>query len=343
MANYMAQGSVSVRRLRNGDNFFITLETTQPLYQGVDPDSGAVVPDWTQAANQPTVTPKVTSMMGQTVTLSDFAWSYNGNAIAFTGASSGGWTTSADGKFQLNTTTGALKIVRNLASATNTAGDTLEFSCTATVEGVEYQLRKSAEVVIQRVGASSYLCMVQATTRQLTSEVPTATLTTELWASGGEVSEYHVRWYKDDTEWAAKAGQKSVEVTREDVGGQQLFIAEFRKSAGDSAVLGRAAVAIIDTLDEFVLVGAITSAQTMVEENKPVTVKFTVINRTTNAQQDVTGATWRTDVMDPQTWTVLKTAAADTIQVTTAETDYVEAGAKKIRDVEVVGEVTWNA
>ena len=42
MANYMAQGSVSVRRLRNGDNFFITLETTQPLYQGVDPDSGAV-------------------------------------------------------------------------------------------------------------------------------------------------------------------------------------------------------------------------------------------------------------------------------------------------------------
>ena len=47
--------------------------------------------------------------------------------------------------------------------------------------------------------------------------------------------------------------------------------------------------------------------------------------------------------MDPQTWTVLKTAAADTIQVTTAETDYVEDGAKKIRDVEVVGEVTWNA
>lgn len=336
--NYSAQGSISVKRLRNGDSFFITLESTQPLYQGVDPDSGAVVPDWTQAANQPVVTPNVTSMRGQAVTLSDFAWDYNGVAVQFTGASSGGWTTSADGKFQLNGTTGALKIVQNLASATNTAGDSLTFRCTATVGGVEYQIQKSADVVIQRVGASSYLCMVTATTRQLTSERTTATLTTELWAAGGEVSDYYVKWYKDDTEWSAKAGQKSVEVTRDDVGGEQTFIAVFKKNSGDSGELGRAAVSIIDTLDEFIVVLSITSANKQVDTGNPVTVKAKLINRTTNSEVTKAGATWKTDVMDPETWEVIKTAAADTVEITTTETD--RNG--KQGDVEVLSEVSWN-
>ena len=63
--NYSAQGSITIKRLRNGDSLFLTLETNGiPLYQGVDPESGAVSPDWTQAANQPVITPHANSVRG---------------------------------------------------------------------------------------------------------------------------------------------------------------------------------------------------------------------------------------------------------------------------------------
>ena len=69
---YSAQGSITIKRLRNGDNFFISLEVTNgiPLFQGVDEKTGAVSPDWTVAANQPIITPRVTSARGNSVSLS---------------------------------------------------------------------------------------------------------------------------------------------------------------------------------------------------------------------------------------------------------------------------------
>ena len=43
MSQYSTQGSVTIKRLRNGDSLFITLESNGiPLYQGVDTSSGAV-------------------------------------------------------------------------------------------------------------------------------------------------------------------------------------------------------------------------------------------------------------------------------------------------------------
>ena len=349
MSNLSAQGSITVKRLRNGDTFFISLDLNGvPLFQGVDPVTGDVTPDWTVAANQPVITPRVTSARGNTVSLGGHQWSYNGQILLFTGASSGNWTTDSTGKFQLNTATGALKIIANLASATNVASDNLTYNCVATVAGVEYNLSKSIDVQIQSVGASSYYGTINATTEQLTPQVTSATINTKLYLGSTEQSNYAVKWYKDDVLWSGKSGA-SITVNTGDVDGTQLIIAEFYKSAGDATPVFRAGIRIIDTNDDFHVEhryvnsrGTTANANREVDVNNPVYVQAYVVNVRTNTEVNVSGM-WKMLVMDKDSWGILKTvqpgvaAATCTCQVTTAETD--AGGVEK--DVEVVSEVTW--
>lgn len=46
--NYSVQGCVPVRRLRNNDSLSISIESTQPLFQGVDAnnDNATPFPNW---------------------------------------------------------------------------------------------------------------------------------------------------------------------------------------------------------------------------------------------------------------------------------------------------------
>ncbi|MGM9737823.1 MAG: hypothetical protein ACI3ZT_05350 [Candidatus Cryptobacteroides sp.] len=349
MSNLSAQGSITVKRLRNGDTFFISLDLNGvPLYQGVDPVTGDVTPDWTVAANQPIITPKVTSARGNTVSLGGHQWSYNGQVLLFTGASSGNWTTDSTGKFQLNTATGALKIIANLASSINVASDNLTYNCIATVAGVEYNLSKSIDIQIQSVGASSYYGTINATTEQLTPQVTSATISTKLYLGSTEQSGYTVKWYKDDALWSEKSGA-SIVVNTGDVDGTQLIIAEFYKNSGDSTPVFRAGIRIIDTNDDFYVShryvnssGTTVNANREVDVNNPVYVQAYVVNVRTNTETNVSGM-WKMMVMDKDSWGILKTvqpgvAAATCIcSVTTAETD--AGGVEK--DVEVVSEVTW--
>ena len=92
--NYSAQNSITIKRLRSNDSLMLTFENNGiPLFQAVDEESGAVSPDWSIAANQPVRTPKVTSARGLAVSLSGHSWAYNGVALNFNGAESGGCMT----------------------------------------------------------------------------------------------------------------------------------------------------------------------------------------------------------------------------------------------------------
>lgn len=169
MGSFSAQGSITIKRVRSGDTLFISFDNNGiALYQAYNPDTGTISPDWSVASNQPTVTPVVTSSRGETVTLSGFTWYYNGILLQFTGAEDGSYVADSTGKFAMKTDDGTLKITDNLASEINYANDTLECQCVATVAGVEYSLTKSADIIIQSVGASSYGGTIVATTEQLT-------------------------------------------------------------------------------------------------------------------------------------------------------------------------------
>ena len=87
-----ATGSITIRRLRTGDSLFLTFDSNSvDLWQGIDPESGAVTPDWTVSANQPIRTPHVSSARGNTVTLSGHSWRRASGVINFTKDTGGGW------------------------------------------------------------------------------------------------------------------------------------------------------------------------------------------------------------------------------------------------------------
>lgn len=342
MSTYSAQGSITIKRLRNGDNFFISLEITNgvPLFQGVDENTGTASPDWTVPANQPIITPKVTSARGNAVDLSFHSWKYNGVALNFNGAEADGWKADSTGKFQLNTSTGALKIVKNLASKTNCANDTLTYECVATISGVEYNLQKSIDILIQTVGANGYLGFILASTEQLTAEVTSCTLETRLMLAADNITSYYVKWYKDDTLWSAQNGKKTITVGRNDVDGTQLFIAEFYKDSTSNTPLYRAGVRIIDTLDEFQVQLAITSANKEVAPGNSVVVAASVVNMRTNTVVAPAGAVWSLRVMEKKNWYEKRRVTTNTITVTTADTDDPNTGEQN--DVEIHAEVDFN-
>ncbi len=347
MSNLSAQGSITVKRLRNGDTLFITFGNNGiPLFQGVDPKTGEVSPDWSVAANQPVITPQVTSARTMDVTLSNHLWKYNGDTLVFNGATSGDWTTDSTGKFQLNSTTGALKIIQNLASKTNVAADTLLYSCTAKSGGVDYDLAKSVDIQIQNVGASSYYGLITATTEQISKTVTSTTIYTTLYLGATEQTGYSVKWYKDDELWTTKSGT-SIQVTRSDVDGTQLIIAEFYKSSTDTVPVYRAGIRIIDTSDDYQIQhrfinasGTTVDANREVDTNKPVYVQAYVVNVRTNTEAAISG-NWRSAIMDKDSWEEIASfeekGANITVTITTEHTD--RDGQEK--DVEVVSEVDW--
>lgn len=342
MSTYSAQGSITIKRLRNGDNFFISLEITNgvPLFQGVDEKTGVPNPDWTVAANQPIITPRVTSARGNSVDLSFHSWKYNGVDLNFNGAETDGWKADSTGKFKMNVSTGALRIVQNLASEVNCANDTLTYECVATISGVEYNLTKSIDILIQTVGANGYIGFIIASTEQLTAEVTSCTLDTKLVFAADNVTSYYVKWYKDDTLWTAKNGQKSITVGRNDVDGTQLFIAEFYKDSSSNTPLYRAGVRIIDTLDEFQVQLAITSANKEVSPGNNVVVEAKVVNMRTNTVVSPAGAVWSLRVMEKKNWSEKRLVSTNTITITTADTDNPTTGEEN--DVEIHAEVDFN-
>lgn len=336
--NYSAQNSITIKRLRAGDSLMLTFDNNGiPLFQGVDALTGAVSPNWTIEANQPVRTPKVISTRNLPIELSAFSWSYNGIILSFNGEESAGWKKDSTARFAINTATGAIKIIANLASKQNIAGDTLSFSCVASAAKVDYNLSGELNIVIQNMGASSYYLSMLASTEQLTSAIPNCTITTKLYSSANEVTDYYVKWYKDTELWDEKAGQKSIIVSRDDISGTQLFVAEVYKSMSESQPIARSGVRIIDTADEFQINCFISSANKEVDTNNPVTVEAKIINMTTGTVYTPSTAVWSMDVMDKESWTSLKHSDTNSIVVTTDETD--RNGSEY--DVDVIAECSF--
>lgn len=362
MANtFSAQGSITVRRLRTGDTLAISFDTHGVnLYQGVDL-LGEVSPSWgtDNGDTTPLITPVVTSARSNAVTLSNHAWNYNGLSLDFSGTTitykEVTYTlASNDARFGM-ASDGTLIIVGDLASETNNAADTLTYTCTATVAGVEYQLTKSIDITIQTVGSGTYWggILVSGGHNVLDANNTTATLTATLYLVGREADDFYVVWYKDGELLTDKVGLSALSVSRDDVDGEQLYIARFFVSQtayenGDAAVAS-AGVRITDSLDDYKVQhryvnAAGTQTGTIYREVaalQSVYVQAYIVNTRTNTElTDITG-NWTSYIMDKDTWqslaTIAGTGATNLVEITTTYTDV--DGYEK--DVEVVSEVSW--
>ncbi len=334
-----AQGTISIRRLRSGKTLFLSFVSNGiPLMQVVDTDSGDVAPDWNVEANQPMLTPTCKLSTGETVPLSYPKWTYNGNFINFDGAESGGWQESHDNNFKLNTTTGAIKVIKNLASATNYADDTLDYSATATVDGREYTVEKSMTIDIHKGSSGTFTGSISLERDTIDNQNPTTALTAKLTygVTAEEYSKnYTVKWYKNDVEMSGQTA-KTLTVDRDMVDSVALFRADFYV---DGAIVATAGKTITDMADTYAVKMTITSDNTTVDKGKDVTVKAAVWNVSQEKAVELPStATWSTKIYETDTWTVVGQAASDTITVTTEHTDTADGSQ---RDVEVSSSAQW--
>ncbi len=353
---FMAQNTFTVRRTRTNENLSLTFENNgKPLYQCVtnaDTSTPTVSPDWTVTANQPVVTPKLTSLSGGTVTLSDPVWQYNGTTLVFTGsADTDGYLTDTTSRFKMHPTTGALRIIANLASATNVASDSLSFSCNAVTSGVEYQMNGTLTINIQNSGSNAYYAYITATTAIIDKTTTTTELTAGLMLGGTDLTLpgiYTLKWYKNDTEWTAAGNSEKVTVTREDVNAVQLFILKVYQG---SELIASAGIYITDAADDYTVIFAnVANANGEVNDRvsigNPVRVQCTMA-KVANGSTPVTSGTFAWVLYlyayRNSTWTQLSkttsTLAQPTIDITTDHTD----NGSEISDVDIVAEVSLTA
>lgn len=320
MAN-SAQGSITIRRLRNGDSLFISFDSNNvDLYQGVDTESGAIFPDWTVTANQPIRTPRVSSSRGYAVTLSLQKWYRAGQEINFSVDGGDGWWADATGTFKMQVNTGALKICKNLAIRDSVGNVNLKWSAVATVAGSDQTISKDLDVRIGNMGASSYVGTLLATSEQISSLNTSATLSTSLRLGTEAVANYHTEWFKDNEQLTDFSGQKTLEVTRGMVDGTQLFICEFYKTISDTNPIYRAGIRIIDVSDEFQINFTVTSGNE-VDTGADVTVVASIMNQTTKTVVPSGDADWTLTLLNNSTLATIRVVNTDTITITTADTD----------------------
>lgn len=343
MAN-SAQGSITIKRLRNGDSLTIAFDSNNNgLWQGIAID-GKITPDWTVIANQPVRTPKVASSRNLPVTLSEHAWiKANGVPINFSEPSDGGYYADSTGTYKMKPDTGELRICKNLVTPTINGNINLEWRATAMTGGNTTQLSKVLTIELGSVGANSYVGTITATTLILDSSNQNTNLISHLRKGGEEVAEYFTRW-KKDTEVLMEKEDTSYTLTvgREGVDGSQLFICEFYAKVNDTDPVDSFGVVVTDSLDPYIVklvAGTLENTNTVIDVGKPVVVTAALYKAgSESVEQTPENAAWTLMVYrNAVSYELVRTEAAKTITVSVTDTD-IEG---KQYDIDVIGEVSF--
>lgn len=318
--NYSAQGCIPVRRVRNNDSLSISIESTQPLFQGVDAndENATPFPNWeTDDASRPILTPVVKSAKGNIVSLSDHQWKYGDTLLVFIpGSTSGTFQLTGDGKFGMDAN-GRLKIFKNLASSSSTSSDTLTYSGTAKIGDSSTQdVSGFVTILIQPMGNNSYMGWITANRSILTDmqNENTATLSARLWLSTTELTDFSVKWKNSAGE--VLGSDKTLTVTRDMVNGSTLITCEFYHKDAQNACF-RAGKVMTDNADEYVIVGEVSN----LIGDKAATITGNIKNTRTNAIVTPTGVTWNAKAYKDNN-ELIKEVNSNVITIAKSESDY---------------------
>ena len=238
----------SVRFLRNGDQVVVVRNIINrngdglALFQVVDPNSGVVAPDWdatgktgdaqTAVLNaQPIIQLGVRSSAGFPAEITGVTWAYNGTTLIFTLNGSNWVTATNNSKFQarINGAYYELKVVGNLASASEVANKQITYQVDYVCNAMTDSVRGSVDVLVQTAGSDSHIMQITANRVELDETNTTATLTavgmygTEPVTIGS--NGYTIKWYQDGVEIVGQTAS-TLTVTRAMVEGGSIFIAK---------------------------------------------------------------------------------------------------------------------
>lgn len=317
--NYSAQGCIPVRRVRNNDSLSISIESTQPLFQGVDAnnDNATPFPNWeTDDAARPILTPVVKSAKGNIVSLSNHLWKYGDTLLVFSGSTSGTFQLTGDGKFGMDAN-GRLKIFKNLASSSSTSSDTLTYSGTAKIGDSSTQdVSGFVTILIQPMGNNSYMGWITPN-RSILTDVQnenTATLSARLWLSTTELTDFSVKWKNSAGE--VLGSDKNLTVTRDMVNGSTLITCEFYHKDAQNACF-RAGKVITDNADEYVIVGEVSN----LIGDKDAMITGHIKNTRTNTIVTQTGVDWNAKAYKDNN-ELIKEVNSNVITIAKSESDY---------------------
>lgn len=317
--NYSAQGCIPVRRVRNNDSLSISIDSSQPLFQGVDAnnDNATPFPNWeTDDAARPILTPVVKSAKGNIVSLSNHQWKYGDTLLVFTDSKSGTFWLTSDGKFGMDEY-GRLKIFKNLASGSSSSSDTLTYSGTATIANSGTQdISGFVTILIQPMGNNSYMGWITANRSILTDvqNEDTATLSARLWLSTTELTDFSVKW--KNSAGKVLGSDKTLTVTRDMVNGSTLIICEFyHKDSLNSCF--RAGKVMTDNADEYVIVGEVSN----LIGDKAATITGRIKNTRTNAIVNPANVSWNAKAYKDNNEPI-KEVNSNVITIAKSESDY---------------------
>lgn len=317
--NYSAQGCIPVRRVRNNDSLSISIESTQPLFQGVDANNNNATPfpNWeTDDAARPILTPVVKSAKGNIVSLSNHHWKYGDTLLVFSGSTSGTFQLTGDGKFGMDAN-GRLKIFKNLASSSSTSSVTLTYNGTAKIGDSSTQdVSGFVTILIQPMGNNSYMGWITAN-RSILTDVQnenTATLSARLWLSTTELTDFSVKW--KNSAGKVLGSDKNLTVTRDMVNGSTLITCEFYHKDVQNACF-RAGKVITDNADEYVIVGEVSN----LIGDKDAMITGYIKNTRTNTIVTQTGVNWNAKAYKDNN-ELIKEVNSNVITIAKSESDY---------------------
>lgn len=275
----------SVRFLRNGDQISIVRNIIKSngdgaaLFQVVVPNSGNVVPNWSQAANQPIIQIGARSANGYPVEITGVTWAYDGTTLTFVLNGSTWVTATNDNRFQarINGNFYELKIVNNLASTTVVSNKQITYEVAYVSNAHADTVRGSVEVLIQQAGTDSSIMQITVASPNYANgtggvelgilDVPTTdpsyssshtkqeftqtTLTAVGYYGTDPVTigsnGWTIKWYQDGVELSGQTSA-TLTVTRAMVAGGSIFVAKLFK---DGYAVAQDSQRINDISDEY--------------------------------------------------------------------------------------------
>lgn len=179
-------GRAHITFVRQGDSISSMLISTKALVQFVN-DSGSATPDWSVAANQPVIYPRIVSQLtGTTVTaITSPSWKVDGVLLSF-----GSNSKTSDGMYEATTyaiagvDVPALKICGNIM-ADATQNKVISLSCTVMTGGFSTQVTADISVTRSEVSGEVYTGYLTATNGGIVDDANVSTTLTATLMKGG--------------------------------------------------------------------------------------------------------------------------------------------------------------
>lgn len=269
------KGAFTVRYIRTGDQIYVTknvvkmdaagAESGAALFQAVDPQSGSLSVDWKNTpTEQPSLKISVKSAVGNTVTITDVAWTYRGAALTFnasteTSGTYKGWNLSTDGMFAKKASGGYayLRFIDNAASKNVISNQTIGYTLTYITNSITDTVSGTEDVIIQQAGNNSYSVTITTACSTLNYDTTQTTLTATYLYGTSAISDddfnsgWKLVWYKDFAEISGQTG-KTLTVTRDMVDGSSVFSVKLMHKEGDNWVVKAVdAQRVADDADEW--------------------------------------------------------------------------------------------